>query len=474
MRPEPERGQLPPHPSLGPDGRPAVRLRFEGRWIEGREGQSIAAVLHRNGIDVLSRSFKYHRPRGLYCAAGACPNCQLQVDGLPGVVACQTVAQGGETVQRERGWPNVDRDALAFADRVSRWFPVGFQFRYLRRHPRAFHVWERVLAHMAGGRKRLPVSGGASARNRTPISCALLVIGGGPAGLAAALAAAERGADVVLVERSATVGGRLRAERSHVRFLDTSMSGMDLAAELASQLAGSDLVKVIRGEALGWYEGNVVPVMGDRLYEIAADSIVVATGSYEEPVPFRDNDRPGVMTAGAAQWLLNVEKVSPGRVCVVVAADDRGLLHAVELIRCGVQVLAVVDTRTSGADTTAAEVLAPHGIRHVLGGIPVRAHGTPRLKGLEVRTAEGETLQFPCDTVVVAGQLRASEEIELQVSYDGANRLAPGTASTGRPALFTAGGSAGAMSVQAALDTGTAAGRAAGIHAGGAARRKCS
>jgi sarcosine oxidase subunit alpha len=455
------------HPDLGVDDRAAVRFRFEGREVVAHEGQSVAAALVEGGVDILARSFKYHRPRGYTCAVGACGNCLMNVDGLTGVPACVTPVTEGLQVRRERGWPSVDVDALAGADLVSRWFPAGFQFRYFRRHPRAAHLWERVLGVLAGGGKRLPPLSAAPVLPVRRRACTVVVVGAGPSGLAAALAASAAGVDVALVEQQDRVGGRMRAETAPVSAFGRTAPGSGMAEVLAARVARDPRITLLHGAALGWYEDGVLPVAGsDALYELTPSVVVEATGSHEVPVRFAGNDRPGVLLAGAVRWLFHVERVRPGSRFVVVACDDRGVEHAIELHRLGVEVGAVVDRRTG--DEVGGErlqALADRGIAHLAGAHPVRSHGRRRVRGLTVLASDGRRLRLPCDTVSVAGPLRASEGLSLQRRYQGDNRLGAETddqdPSGQAPVVLRAGGSAGRTSVQAAFDDGLEAGRTA-------------
>jgi hypothetical protein len=271
--------------------------------------------------------------------------------------------------------------------------------------------------------------------------------------------------DVVLVEERERVGGRMRAETAAVSAFGLTAPGPRMAEVLAARVARDPRITLLRGAALGWYEDGVLPVTGpDALHELTPTVVVEATGSHEVPVPFAGNDRPGVLLAGAVRWLFHVERVRPGRRCVVVVCDDRGVEHALELDRLGLAVAAVVDRRDH--DEVGAEhlrVLAARGIPHFAGARPVRSHGRRRVRGLTVLTGSGR-LRLACDTVSVAGPLRPSEGLSLQRRYQGDNRLEAGAAGPGpgqAPVFLRAGGSAGRTGVQAAFDDGLEAGRSA-------------
>ena len=467
------------HPLLPPDQPEEVTFRFDGRRLRGRKGEAISSALLANGYDVLGRSLKYHRPRGLTCFASACPNCAMTIDGLPGTLACATPLSGGESVRRERAWPNAERDLLGFIDRLSWLVPAGFQFRRFAHSRRLGHRAQRVMAWLAGGR-RMPT---AEAARRARIGLLpgrevdIAVVGGGAAGLAAALAAAEAGAAVTLVEQRGRLGGALLQE---TRLLDREgsppMRGFALAREMTVEvMAQTRITTLLSSAAMGWYEGNVLPVATSTgVLPLVPRRIVVATGTHEEPVLFADNDRPGVMFASAAQRLINVDRVRPGRRAVVVANEPYGYDVAAQLLGVGVEVAAVVDSRDR---STAQPHAQPLGL-----GVPVHAESHPhavdggrRVRALTIRGASGQgrPRRLPCDTVVVAGGRRPADEIALQVTYEGSSLLepaaelgaVPAAKGGGQPgaleALWLAGGAAGVETLEDALLDGTRVGRLA-------------
>ena len=465
------------HPVLPAPAPLAVSFEFEGRRLEGRPGEAISSALIASGYSVLGRSMKYHRPRGLTCFASACPNCAMNVDGIPGVLACGTPLRGGEVVGRERAWPRAEFDALGLLDRLSWLLPAGFQFRWFAHRPRLSHAAHAVMGRVAGG-GRLPTSAAAAAarrglRGHHPVDVA--VVGGGAAGLAAALAAAEGGAGVVLVEKCGRLGGSLLQETRMLEHAGVpAVRACVLAEQLAAQaLAHPRILTLPSAVALGWYEGNVLPVdTGDGVLAVAARRIVVATGTYEEPIPFENCDRPGIMFASAAQRLINVDRVRPGHRAIVVTREAYGYVVAAQLRGVGVEVAAVIDSRdhsTAHADRERFGVeAAVHAHSH-----PLRAHGGRRVRALTVRSAANpaRTRRLSCDTVVLAGGRRPADEIGLQVSYAGSILLEPvgglgdldGSGERGTlEGVWLAGGAAGAQTLEEAVLDGAARGRVAG------------
>jgi sarcosine oxidase, subunit alpha len=287
--------------------------------MQGYEGDTIGSALYAAGLRTFSRSFKYHRTRGLLCCTGQCPNCMMNVDGVPNVRVCVEPLREGAHVQEQNVWGKLDLDVLSVTDKVGGPFtPVGFYYRTMIRPRRLWPLYEKVLRNLAG-LGRVDERGGHSRRYDVEHRRArVLVIGGGRAGRAAALAAATQGPGVVLVDES------------------TRLHGVELA--------GVEMLAPAR--ALGIWEGNLVPIDCETvLLRYRAERIVVATGALEQPVVFPGNDLVGVMLPSAVRRLIRDFSVRPGRRAVVVAADDPGLEAADDLREAGVAVPRVVDLR---------------------------------------------------------------------------------------------------------------------------------
>jgi sarcosine oxidase, subunit alpha len=292
---------------------------FDGERVEAYEGDTIGSALFAGGRRVFSRSFKYHRPRGLTCASGNCASCLMEVDGEPGVRVCTRPVHGGETVRSQTVAGSIDRDPLRLIDRLGGPFtPVGFYYRLGIRPKAAWPYVERMLRRLTGV-GRVPRAGDAARRADVEHrQVEVLVIGAGRAGREAAAQHVAAGREVVVVDE--------RAEHA------------DLRIEGAEVLAPAT--------ALGIYEGRLVPVhAGDLLHRIRARHIVVATGTIEQPLLFDGNDLPGVMTPGAVQRLIGLWSIRPGTRAVVLAAEDGALRAVQELREAGVEVAEVVDLR---------------------------------------------------------------------------------------------------------------------------------
>jgi sarcosine oxidase, subunit alpha len=312
--------RLPPQPGERLDRSRELTFSFEGEPVSAFAGDTIGSALYASGRRTFSRSFKYHRRRGLLCCSGRCPNCLMEVDGVPGVRVCVEPAREGADVKAQNVLGSLDRDLMAIVDKVGGPFtPVGFYYRTMIRPRRAWPLYERFLRNVAG-LGRIDRHAGRSRRFDTEHRRAeVLVVGGGASGIAAAKEAAAQGRQVVLVDESA-------------RLTDAAPEGTFEVLAPAT--------------AIGIYEGGLVPVdAGDVLYRFRADRIVVATGSIEQPLVFPGNDLVGVMLPSAVRRLVREWAIKPGERAVVVTVDDRGLDAADALRSAGVDVARVFDLR---------------------------------------------------------------------------------------------------------------------------------
>ncbi|MDQ3122674.1 MAG: 2Fe-2S iron-sulfur cluster-binding protein [Actinomycetota bacterium] len=332
--------------------RPVV-FRFGEKRIEGYEGDTFGSALYAAGLRTFSRSFKYHRTRGLLCCTGHCPNCMMTVDGVPNVRVCVEPLRQGAHVNQQNVWGKLDLDVLSITDKVGGPFtPVGFYYRTMIRPRRAWPLYEKVLRNLAG-LGRVDERGGHSRRYDVEHRRArVLVVGGSDAGRAAALEAAAEGPGVVLVDE----GPRQLGE-----------------------LGGVEVLTPAR--ALGIWEGGLIPVdCGTVLYRYRAERIVVATGALEQPIVFPGNDLVGVMLPSAVRRLIHDFSIQPGERAVVLAADEPGLEIADELREAGVAVQRVVDLRET----------------------PVRELEAQRRRG-RVRALLIDGEEIACDLVVSSG-----------------------------------------------------------------------
>jgi sarcosine oxidase, subunit alpha len=387
--------RLPPQTGELIDRSRTITFTFDGKQVQAVEGDTIGSALYAAGRRTFSRSFKYHRRRGLLCCAGNCPNCLVAVDGAPGVRACTEPVREGARVEHLNAAPTLELDAMSVTDKAGGPFtPPGFYYKTFIRPRRLWPAYEWVLRH-AAGLGRLPKTQ-AERSWRTEYRrrhADVLVLGGGHAGLSAAIAAAQRGADVVLVDDGTAPGGRLLWEGGHQQ-----------ARELAERAAQAGVEMLSSASAIGYFDGLVPVWQGDTLHQIRAPEHIFATGSIEQPLVFAGNDLPGVMLSSGARRLATLYGVAPGARAVVATTSDRGIEAALALSQAGIEIAAVADLRPD--PSAAAEQLRATGIELLQGWTVLAARGRAAVSGAvlaPIGTGSGERRELDCDLVLVSG-----------------------------------------------------------------------
>ena len=395
--------RIDPRPGEVLDRGRSLRFRFDGRDYSGCAGDTIASALAAAGVDLFSRSFKYHRPRGLLCCAGHCPNCLVQVGPEPNVRACLKPLEEGMEVRPQNAWPSLQFDLMALTERVSRFLPAGFYYKTFIRPRSLWPLYDRVL-RTAAGLGAVDEQTPEGEYDKQYLHADVVVAGGGPAGQGAAMAARESGARVLLLDENPALGGHLRYSGTAPR---------DDLAHGSERLKRAG-VEVLTGTSVtGWYQDHwLSAARGRRLFKIRARAVVVATGSHEIPPLFDGNDRPGVMLGSAVQRLLRLHGVAPGRRAVVVTAHDGGWEVAADLLAAGVEVAAVADERTGAEPAGAAEAAASG--TEVLTGYTIgaaRGRGRVRTAVLLPVSGSGSRRRVRCDLVAVSTGRQPSAEL---------------------------------------------------------------
>ncbi len=384
----------------------SVEFRFDGRRRTGLGGDTIVSALAAEGVDVLSRSFKYHRPRAVLCAAGRCPNCLVEVDGIPNARACVTPITPGMTVRSQNAWPSLGRDLLSLTDRFDRLFPIGFYYKTFIRPRRLWPLYEAILRRIAGlGRIDIAARPDLHPRKRH-LHADVVVVGGGPAGCLAALEAAGTGARVVLVDDGTRLGGHLRTRARAVQG-DPRIAGLpgtEAAARLAALVAAEPRIEhLAAATAIGIYDGGLVAItQGSTFVRVRARRIALATGAAERPALFDANDRPGIMLASGILRLAHLHGIRIGRRTIVVTDDDHGWRQAAELVAAGIEVIAVVDVRTATAEPAEAAGLRAAGTEMLVGATVLASVGRSRVTALRIRTADGTERTIATELVAMA------------------------------------------------------------------------
>ena len=388
--------RLPARPGERISRSETLSFTFDGKRVEAFEGDTIGSALYAAGRRTFSRSFKYHRRRGLMCCTGQCANCLVQVGDAPGVRACTEPVKEGLEVMHMNASPSLDFDVMRATDLApSALTPPGFYYKTFMRPRKLWPLYEKVLRHAAGLgklRKRQEHREWVTEYRRRHTD--VLVVGGGLAGLHAAIAAADAGADVVLCDEAAEVGGRLLSEGRH-----------EEARRLADRARVAGVEVLEHAPALGHFDGLVPVWQGDTLHQVRARRVVFATGAVEQPLVFAGNDLPGVMLSGGALRLAALYAVKPGTRAVVVSATDRGLEAARALREAGVQIAAVADLRPKPGE--AAQALLAEGIPVLVGHTVVEAKGSKEVTAAVLAPVDaldgGGEATFACDLLVTCG-----------------------------------------------------------------------
>jgi len=401
----------------------AIAFTFDGTTYRGLAGDTVASALLANGVHLMGRSFKYHRPRGTVAAGSEEPNALIGTRRGPGRfepntrATMQEIWNGLEATSQNR-YPGLKFDIGAINDAAYMLFSAGFYYKTFM-WPKSF--WKRVyepFIRAAAGLGVAPREEDADTYASRYMHCDVLVVGAGPAGLAAARAAAAGGLKVVVVDENAEAGGTLLSEpQVHI---DGRPAWDWLAAELAA-LKGMGVAVMTRTTAIGYYHQNMIGLCErltdhretipadmprERLLRVRARRVVLAQGALEKPLVFNGNDRPGIMLAGAAQTYLNRYGVRVGDRPVVVTSHDSAWHAAFDLQEAGARVQAIVDTRTEVHEELLGKARAL--------GIPVRlshtvtaTSGRLRVSTIRVNPVEsgvvGAGQAVACDAVLMSG-----------------------------------------------------------------------
>ncbi|HUL18331.1 MAG TPA: sarcosine oxidase subunit alpha family protein [Steroidobacteraceae bacterium] len=463
----------------------AVHFRFDGREYCGCAGDTLAAALLANGVHLMGRSFKYHRPRGVLAAGAEEPNALVTVwrdagRETPNLRATQVELYEGLIAYSQNRWPSLAFDAGAINDFFAPFIPAGFYYKTFMWPRRAWHALYEPRIRAAAGLGKAPRQADPDTYANQFAHCDVLVVGAGPAGLAAAASAARAGARVILCDEQAEAGGSLLSEPASAGLgIEGRSAATWLAAQL-SALAANPRVRILtRTTAFGYFPHNLLGLSErltdhlarpaadaprERQWQVRAREVVLATGSIERPLVFAGNDRPGILLAGAARTFLNRYGVLPGTRAVVVTAADEAYEAAFDLQRAGVFIACIADTRPAGALSERARAA---GIPVLTEACVLGTHGRRRVSAVELaRLGGGELSQRqtqPCDLVLMSGGFTPSVHLHSQsrgrLTWSAPlQAFIPGAAAE---RARSAGACRGVFALQEVLEDGAAAGAAA-------------
>jgi len=453
-----------------------VSFTFNGRELQGHPGDTLASALIAGGVDVIGRSFKYHRPRGFYGAGLEDPNSMLAVRDAygyePALRAGQVRLCEGLEARSVTGWPSPSFDLAAGLQLFARTLSAGFYYKTFKWPTWA--LFEPLIERSTGfGRPLTTMAETRSAHHRHS-SCDVLIVGGGPAGLAAARALTGSGLKVVLAEDQPQLGGSLNWEATAL----DSQPGAEWARATAAQLTADPNFTVLTSTLVtAAYESNhftllqtVTDARGVRCehhWKLHAQQVVLATGMIDRPLLFAGNDRPGIMLSCAMRRLIGEFGVAPARNLAVYTNNDSGYLTALAAAGAGIKVEAIVDTRAGGEAIHAGS--ARHaGITCLFDSQVTATAGYRRLTSLTVQDKTGATRKVPCSGLAVAGGftplIHLASHRGVKPAYDAqrgsflAEQLPEG--------WYAAGGAAGTLDLATTLAEGSRAAQSIGAAMG--------
>jgi sarcosine oxidase subunit alpha len=424
-----ENNRIAAHPILAWKRDNTVHVTYDGNPIAAYPEETVAMALYAAGVKQYSTSARFYRPRGMFCAIGKCSSCMMRVDGIPNTRTCIVQVQDGMQIETQHGdgrFPDVQAALGAVQERTAE----------------------------------------------------VLVIGGGPAGLEAALWAAKSGATVTLVDQNPELGGQL-VKQTHKFFgsarENAGTRGITIAKQLVQEVRSNAAVTVFSGTtAFGWYQGAVAAFDQQRALLFHPRKVIIATGAAEKMLMFRNNDLPGVFGAGAAQTLMNVYGIKPGNKVLMVGAGNVGLIVSYQLMQAGILVVGVIEGAPRvGGYLVHASKIARNGVPIMTRHTVLEAVGTDHVEAAIIALVDdawqpvpGSEQRVECDTICLSAGLKPSTELleqaKLDLVYTG--ELGGWVAKrnwamrTSNPDIFAAGDASGVEEASTAMMEGKIAG----------------
>ncbi len=452
-----------------------IGFKFDGRRYQGLAGDTLASALIANGVHLMGRSFKYHRPRGPLSLGSEEPNALVAVDAgkgrvTPNLRATQVEIYEGLKARSQNAWPSLAHDALAVNGAFSALFPAGFYYKTFI-GPKG--AWERLyepVIRRAAGLGVAPSAPDPDHYAHEHRHCEVAVVGGGPAGLAAARAAARAGGRVILFDEQAEFGGSALADAHSL--IDGKPAAEWVGEVLAELTALPNVTLLPRTQVFGYYAQNFLAaeervtdhlaspesrLPRARFWQVRAERVIVAAGAHERPLVFPDNDRPGIMLADSARALAMRYGVKPGQRVVVATTHDGGYRAALDLAEAGCEIVAIADSRSEASGPLADAARAK--------GLPIEPHAVilGSRGGLRVTHAcltrlwsdgrPGQPDEVACDFIAMTGGWTPSVHLFSQsrgkLKFDAATRtFLPGQAAQN---MVSVGACAGVFDLGQAL-----------------------
>jgi len=458
-----------------------IQFTFNGKPYTGLAGDTLCSALLANGVHMIGRSWKYHRPRGVMSAGSEEPNAIFQLEKgnrtIPNARGTQVELYDNLDASSVNCWPSVDFDLLSINSKFSRLMPAGFYYKTFM-WPKSMWMKYEHFIRKASGLGESPRENDPDRYEHGHAHCDVLIVGGGVAGLSAALAAGRAGARVIIADEQSEFGGLSLASKAQIDGLDAPLWIENAVAELQ----GMDEVTLLpRGTVFGYHDYNFLtinqrlsdhlplaerPASREKLWQIRAHQVVLATGAAERPLIFANNDRPGIMLASAVSTYANRYAVQPGSRAVIFTNNDSAYQTALDLKAAEVEVIAVVDARASSASEI-ADTVRSAGIQVINGSVVVDTAGRKRLRSVQVMrlsadgsSVSGNVKSLSCDLLALAGGWSPVVHLNAQ---SGAKPVWDEAAAMFRPgeptqAQVSAGAANGTLDLAGCLREGTTAG----------------
>lgn len=400
-----------------------VRFSFDGKQYTGFKGDTIASALLANGVLMVGRSWKYHRPRGIIGDGTEEPNAIFQVEQgahtIPNVRATQAQIYNGMVVKSIHGWPSIKFDVLSVFSWFSRFLPAGFYYKTFMWPGKFWHIYEYFIRKVSG-LGHSPKALDPSHYDKTHANCDILVVGSGPSGLMAALTAARAGARLILVDEQDEFGGRLLSSSNTIEGQNASQWVGDIIAELSAM---ADVTLLKRSTVFGYHDANFLTInqqchdhisvnerqgAREKVWHMRAKQVILATGAHERPIVFANNDRPGVMLASAVSSYVNRYAVKLASKVVIYTNNDGAYQTAIDCHQMGALVT-VVDVRKDVNGALPAKVrqagitvLSAHAVTQVVGSGCVKAVKVSNLNADSTAVSSQQRV-IECQLVATSG-----------------------------------------------------------------------